>query len=275
MNTVAIGLPKGGVGKTTVSINLADRLAARGHDVLLVDLDQQGGSTEGLGQEALYTADEHVGDVLRGDVAPGRLIQPRTETIPFDLIASHRDLNRTAMAIGEGETIAASIERKLLDPLDGRYDWVLFDSPPTIGPLSNATFRAGRRIVVPVLMSEPSLRSLSKLVTQQLVPINADVDVEIVAIVPNRLSGDNEERRVLSAIENSEYGSVLPHFARTARIEEDGPGPGIRERIAIRRATREAIPLGSYDPESDMLERFDALAAIVERRGVRRRRVTG
>ena len=54
---VSVSLQKGGVGKTTIAINLADALANRGHDVLLVDLDQQGNATEGVGLKAAYERD--------------------------------------------------------------------------------------------------------------------------------------------------------------------------------------------------------------------------
>ncbi|MCD2205337.1 ParA family protein, partial [Halobacterium sp. KA-6] len=65
---VSVSLQKGGVGKTTIAINLADALAVRGNDVLLVDLDQQGNATEGVGLKDDYESSEpNIGDVLTDD----------------------------------------------------------------------------------------------------------------------------------------------------------------------------------------------------------------
>lgn len=105
--------------------------------------------------------------------------------------------------------------------------------------------------------------------TQQIQPLRQEFDLTILAIVPNDLSGDNEERRIIGDLENSSFAKHLPAFARSTHFDQNGsPGPGLRERIAFRRAYREGKPLAQYDPENDMLERLDELAVIVEQGGV-------
>jgi chromosome partitioning protein len=90
-----------------------------------------------------------------------------------------------------------------------------------------------------------------------------------LAIIPNHLQGDNEERRIIENLEDSQFSSKLPPFARSDQFDNsDSPGPGIRKRISLKRAWREGVPLAAYDPDCDMLERYDRLAEIVEHGGI-------
>ncbi|AFZ73914.1 ParA family protein [Natronobacterium gregoryi] len=271
MRGITVTLQKGGVGKTTVSINLAERLAARGHDVLLIDVDPQGSATEGVGRGDTYTADTHLGHVLDPErpTTPVDLVRSAGSDVEFDLVPSHATLDRVAAEIRDTENGEAQLYRKLVRPLADRYDWVVFDSPPTIGPLSNAAIVATRQAVVPLQLSKPSADALTRTVTNQLFALNDRLPerepIEILALVPNRVSGDNEEKRVLRALEDSQFESYLPPFARSDLLEDDvALGPGIRERVAFRRAYRSGVPLAAYDPDIDMLERLDALAETVE-----------
>lgn len=278
MKGITVTLQKGGVGKTTVAINLAERLATRGHDVVLVDVDPQGSATEGVGCGESYTADIHLGDAVdpSDPTQPGDLVRPAAGETAFDLVPSNAALHELAAEIQTDDDGEARLYRRLVRPLEQRYgyDWVIFDSPPTIGPLSNAAVVATRHALVPLQLSKPSADALTRTVTSQLFSLSGRLPeretVDLLAIVPNRVKGDNEERRVLEAIEDSQFGSYLPAFARCSLLEADeSPGPGIRERVAFRRAYREGVPLATYDPDADMLERFDVLAGIAEAEGRR------
>jgi chromosome partitioning protein len=95
------------------------------------------------------------------------------------------------------------------------------------------------------------------------------MELELLAIVPNQLEGDNEERRIIGDLEDSPFAGYLPTFAQSAHFDDpDSPGPGIRKRIAFKRAWREGKTLREYDPDSDMLDRLDELAGVVERGGI-------
>lgn len=269
MNGLTVTLQKGGVGKTTIATNLAERLAARGHDVLLVDLDPQGSATEALGCGDAYAAQTHLQHLLEPDdpTTTGDLIRTETGAWGIDLVPSNAALQQVGATIQTTDNGEAMIHNELIRPLANRYDWVIFDSPPTIGPLANAALVATRRVLFPIQLSKPSADALVRTVTNQLFPLNGRLPdpIDILAIVPNRVKGDNEEKRVLEALEDSQFEQYLPAFARSSHIDrEESPGPGIRERIAFRRAYRDGVSLATHDSSVDMLERFDAVASLAE-----------
>ena len=271
-NAVTFALQKGGVGKTTLAINTAERLADRGNDVLLVDADQQGNATEGVGLADAYDADRHLGHVLDDDdeTTLNDVVHPAAGDTPFDVLPGHRDLDTVEDTIRTTRFAELWLQRKVIDPaLEDRWDWVVIDAPPNLGPLSDASLIGAGRVVVPLLMSEPSVSGFERMYTQQIHPISQEVDLEIDAIVPNRLTGDNEERRIIGDLEESEFGDLVPEFGRSDHFDDPhSPGPGIRQRVQFKRAWREGVPLATYDPECDMLDRLDQLAATIENGGV-------
>lgn len=264
---VSVALQKGGVGKTTLAINLADRLADQGHEVLLVDLDQQGNATEGVGLAEYYTTEPHLGHFLEGQdsVQFSDIVH---SAHGFDVLPANQDYDDLEDKIRTTSFAELWLRRQIVDPYLGDvYDYIVFDSPPNLGPLSDASLVASRNVVIPLLMSEPSVSGFERMYTQQIQPLRNEFEINILAIVPNILSGDNEERRIIGDLEESQFGSLLPTFARSAQFDES-PGPGIRSRIAFKRAYREGKPLAKFEPENDMIPRLDELATIVENGGI-------
>ncbi len=262
---VSISLQKGGVGKTTIAINLADALAADGDDVLLVDLDQQGNATEGVGLKPEYDAGSpHIGDLLTDDatVEAPDVIVGRDR---FDVIPAHIDLDEIADRIRNSTFGMLWVRRRIIEPLlEDEYNYVVIDSPPSLGPLSDAALIGAGHAIVPLLMSEPSVSGFERMWDQQIIPIRNEVDLELLAIVPNDLSGNNEERRIIEDLEDSPFEEYLPEFGRSEQFDDpESPGPGIRHRITFSRAWREGQTLREFDPDNDMLDRIDQLADIV------------
>ncbi|SEL41427.1 ParA family protein [Haloferax larsenii] len=267
---VSVSLQKGGVGKTTIAINLADALAARDNDVLLVDLDQQGNATEGVGMKDAYeSASPNIGDVLTDDdpVDVREVIRDREV---FDILPAHVDLDDIEDRVRNSTFGVLWVRRRIIDPLlDDEYDYIVIDSPPSLGPLSDAALIGSGNVVVPLLMSEPSVSGFERMFEQQIGPIRREVDLDILAIVPNDLTGNNEERRIIQNLEDSPFDKYIPQFARSSLFDDaESKGPGIRHRIAFSRAWRDGKTLREYDPTNDMLNRLDELAGIVERGGV-------
>nr|WP_199897031.1 AAA family ATPase [Halarchaeum acidiphilum] len=204
---VTVALQKGGVGKTTVAINVAERLDVRGHDVLLVDLDQQGNATEGVGLGEYYEADANLGDVwdTDSDVEVHDLIR---ETEGMDVIPSHRDLDEVENQLRTSAYGVTRVRNYIIEPLLGdEYDYIIIDSPPSIGPLSDSALVGTENVLVPLKMREASISGFQRMVEQQLQPLRNEggIDVRVLALVPNILEGDGEEKRIIRDIEESPW----------------------------------------------------------------------
>ena len=160
MGTVyAIANQKGGVGKTTTTVNVAACIAAAGYRTLVVDVDPQGNATTGLG--ASRTEGPGVYDVLSGTIATANAVRP-TEIERLDILVSTPDL---AGATVELPRLAGS-ERRLrtaLEPVREAYAFILLDCPPSLGPLTVNALVAAERVIVPVQAEYFALEGLAGL----------------------------------------------------------------------------------------------------------------
>lgn len=148
---ITIAMQKGGVGKSTTTINLAGAMSARGHDVLVVDADPQGGATLKMGlREEYRNSDYALFDVLSdmGQLTYGDLDQLIVETDEFDMVPSHlKNFNLEKYLYSEAGGHEAL--RKAVDRLDADYDLILVDSPPNLGPLSDGALIASENVLFP------------------------------------------------------------------------------------------------------------------------------
>jgi len=274
---VAVSLTKGGVGKTAVAINLADRLQERGR-TLLVDIDPAGNATEGVGEADAYDLEDHIGTYLKEAAMADddETVDPSLDDIiiereGFDLIPSSADLATSESIIdAENRFAILVIKQQLLDIVLGdRYDYVVFDTPGDSDSLFReaAIFGAGN-VIVPMTPAEESVRGFETLLKTEIVPARDHTDVDILAIVPNMMLSDNESQWLCDEL-NESFGDLLPPFGHPSLFDDDEEiDPGIRQRIAFKRAWREGVPLAEYDPDSDMIDRLDELADIVARGGI-------
>ena len=171
---------KGGVGKTSIAVNLCASLAHYGRRVMLVDLDPQGNATTGAGVDK-GALERSVYDVLLGesDIASAR---HRAEG-GFDVIGSNRDLAGAEVELIELERREYRL-RDALDRVRPDYDYVVIDCPPALNMLTVNGFTAADAVIIPMQCEYYALEGLSDLVgTLRKVKQNLNPGIEIEALV--------------------------------------------------------------------------------------------
>ncbi len=158
---VALVSKKGGVGKTTTTVNLAAALARRGRRVLLVDLDSQGSASLSLGL-GRGTSDRSAADILLGDTSVRDAIRP-TATPGLDLVPASVDLLHADLELG----VLRQKERRLADriaPVRDDYDFIFLDCPPSLSLLPVNALVASDGFIVPVVPQYLAWEGVSNLV---------------------------------------------------------------------------------------------------------------
>ena len=267
---VTIANNKGGVGKTAITINVAERLAARGHNVLVVDTDPAGNLTEGIGLKDAYEENPHFGQLLAedeefADVGFDDVIR---ETEWFDVMPSNTNLGTRQNLLDQDRQAFRYLEEKIVQPLLGDvYDYILIDTEASSDSLfMDASIWATQNILIPAEPAEESLRGLQNLLEGQIADASQHREVNILALVLNRCGSDNEVSRVIEEL-NEHFHEKLPSFTRKENLDELKYG-GLRERVAIKRSWRDGLPLAAYDSSDDQIKHFDELARIVEEGGI-------
>jgi chromosome partitioning protein len=204
-NVVAICNQKGGVGKTTLTINLGAALANRGERVLLIDLDPQGHLTEGVGFKDVYLENSpNLFDALATDktVPLEKLIRKQPDE-PFFVIPAHYEM----MLAEQKLFMARNREHKMKDllaRLDSRFDWILIDCPPALGNLTDNALNAARQVIVPIQAEATSIRAVELLFDQiESIERGLGVQIRVLAVVPNLVQDSGLSRDILANLRNS------------------------------------------------------------------------
>ena len=273
---VSVCMLKGGVGKSTIAVNLARQLATQDHDVLLIDLDPNGHVSVGLGYDDEYhNTEETIGDVFFDDADPTSVVYDTD--YEFAILPSSEDLEQVEREIVVGDIFqpSALLKREVVDPLLGdTYDYIVTDSPAYRSRLTDNALVAMANLVLPLAPGNEAMAGLERTIERQISPLRQHMDVDVLALVPNMLSGridqQTQDRQLLERLNSHDsLQDRIPNFARITDWEAVDAGnlkssPGIRDRTSITKAYGERKPLLDYDPDCDQLTCFDELAHIVE-----------
>lgn len=234
MRRIALVNQKGGCGKTTTAINLAAFLASWGKRVLIVDLDPQGHVALGLGV-ATDRLEKSIYEVLSGEVPVSQAVVNLSENL--DGVLSDVVLSAFEQSVAGVPDREKRLSRSL-KTVSGDYDYLILDSPPSVGLLTFNGLLAAREVVIPVDPSYFSLHGLSKLLeTIQIIEEQAGHELSMRILATNVDRRTNFCRKVLDMLED--------HFSdRCFRTV-------IRTCTRIREAASVGKTIVEYDPQSN------------------------
>jgi chromosome partitioning protein len=229
---LAVANQKGGVGKTTTTVNLAASIASAGHRVLVVDMDPQANATSGLGfpkgtlPEGIY---EGLSPSENGHEAPRPLreLTQLTEVANLWLVPATRDL-----AGAEVELVTVKRRewrlRDALSPVAAQYDYIIIDCPPSLGLLTLNALVAATAVVIPMQCEYYALEGLSHLtetIQQVKAALNPELEIEgiLLTMVDPRMNLTQQVAdEVRSHFEGKVYQTTIPRNVRLSEAPSHG-----------------------------------------------------
>ena len=248
---IAFANQKGGVAKTTTTLNLAAAFAEEGHRVLCIDMDPQGNLTMSQGIDP-DTLEVSMFDVLVHDMSIREVIRRRE----VDVACSSIDLAGAeiamSMKIGRERSLAKSLQEIADD-----YDFICIDTPPSLGLLTINALTAADKVIVPVQCEYLSMRGLIQLQnTLSMIRENLNPDVDIAGILPTMV--DSRTLHAKEAIEILEENFGDRVF-----------GARIRKTIRFAEAPVKGMSVLKYDPTGTAADAYRQLAKEVLSNGKR------
>jgi chromosome partitioning protein len=224
-NILVIANQKGGVGKTTTSINLAASLAATNNTVLLVDLDPQGNATMGCGVDK-REIDNSICEVLLGECRIEDAIQQLPE-LKFDLLPANGDLTAAEVALmGQQE----GRERRLKDSLaavHSRYQYIIIDCPPSLNMLTLNALVAGSGVLIPMQCEYYALEGLTALIQtiEKVRGVNPNLKIEGLLRTmydPRNNLAQDVSAQLKDHFNEQLYRTIIPRNVRLAEAPSHG-----------------------------------------------------
>lgn len=221
---IAITNQKGGVGKTTTSINLAASIATHQQKVLLIDLDPQGNATMGSGVDKNDLV-HSCNDVLLHDCLASQACL--TTTSGYDLIPANGDLTVAEVSLMEREQRETFLT-KALQPLYQTYDYILIDCPPALNTLTINALVAADSVLIPMQCEYYALEGLAALIsTMEQIKASVNPRLSLEGLLRtmydsrNRLCSD-VSKQLLEHFGNKVYRTVIPRNVRLAEAPSHG-----------------------------------------------------
>ena len=236
---ISISNHKGGVGKTTSALNIGAGLNKLGKKVLLIDLDPQANLSQSLG---IIEHEKNIYGAIRGEYK----LQPINIIKGLDLIPSTLDLSGAEVELS-GEAGREYILKELIDPIKKQYDYVIIDSPPSLGLLTINSFTASDEVLIPLQAQYLAIQGLTKL-------------VEVIDKIKKRLNKSlkvggvfitqYDNRQVLN---RDVVTTIKSHFKNEVFKTK------IRDNVALAEAPTQGVDIFRYQPKSKGAEDYLAL----------------
>lgn len=249
---IAVANQKGGVGKTTTTINLSACLAEQGQKVLVIDVDPQGNTTSGLGIDKNNT-ENTVYELMLGEASIDDCIY-KSVMDDLDVIPSNVNLAGAEIDLIDIDD-REYILKKIVNSLKEKYDFILLDCPPSLSMLTVNAMTAANTVLVPIQCEYYALEGLSQLIrTINLVKQKLNPELEIEGVVFTMY--DARTNLSLQVVENVKanlkqtvYKTIIPRNIRLAEAPSHG------------------LPINMYDSKSAGAECYRLLAEEVIHRG--------
>ena len=236
---------KGGVGKTTTAVNLAAYIAQEGKRTLIIDADPQGNATSGLGVDRRGISDDIYTVLVHGQpIAEARV---KTTVANLDLLPATINLAGAEMELFTANEREYRLKKAIADVSDD-YDYVLIDSPPSLGLITVNTLTAANQVLIPLQCEYYALEGVTQLLAIiERVRQGLNPDLEIGRVILTLFDGRTN-------LANQVMGEVKSYFG-------DAVSPTVVPRnVRLSEAPSFGQPISTYDPRSKGAQAYEQIA---------------
>lgn len=251
---IAITNQKGGVGKTTTSVNLSAALAYLGKKVLLIDMDPQANATQGIGINRTQLELTVYDAIIQGTPMADMILHSNVNNL--DVVPSNIDLAGIEIELSQVKSGREQRLKKSIDPIQENYDYIIIDCPPALGLLNTNALTAAHSVLIPVQCEYYALEGLTQLLntillTQSVFNENLTIEGVLLTMLDLRTNlGIEVSQEVRKYFREKVYETIIP---RNVKLSE---------------APSEGLCIFDYDSHSEGAKAYAKLAKeVVKRNG--------